>query len=232
LESNPRGQLCWLLYCGDNNDVLPPSTPVFTSLQVRDTMSATTDSWVFGNAWTDTTADNIQGSVLFVYSQCLSMYRCPADKSTVRDQGQIPRTRSYSMSWWMGMWPDPKAAYHPYSWHRLDQIRNPGPTKALVFVDEHENSIQAGLFSMNHPDLYEWPGTTVWTWVSFPATRHSNAGTVSFADGHSELWRWQEPTTQAISRKQGWILVQPAVPKSDRDLGRFFSAIPEKVPIR
>jgi prepilin-type N-terminal cleavage/methylation domain-containing protein/prepilin-type processing-associated H-X9-DG protein len=227
-------QLCWLIYCGDFNDVLPPTTPVIGSLQVRDTLSATPDSWVFGNAWTDTTSDNIQRSVLFCYNnKSLGIYRCPADKSTVRDQGKILRTRSYSLSWSMGMWPDPAEYYHSWTWHRLNQIRNPGPAQAFVFVDEHQNSIQQGLFASNNPDYYVYPGTTLWTWVSFPATRHGNAGTVSFADGHAEVWRWREANTLAISRKQGWYLLppQPAVPNTDRDLGRFFRAIPKKVPI-
>ena len=91
-------QLCWQMYCGDYNDVLPPTTPVFGSLTDRNSMSATPDSWVFGNAWTDTDSTNIQRSVLFCYNKSLGIYRCPADNSTVRDQGKIPRTRSYSLS--------------------------------------------------------------------------------------------------------------------------------------
>jgi prepilin-type processing-associated H-X9-DG protein len=226
-------QLCWQMYSDDHHDVLPPTTPVYDILQVRDTLSATPDSWVFGNAWTDTTSDNIQRSVLFSYNKSLGIYRCPADKSTVRDEGNIPRTRSYSLSWSMGMWPDARTKYHSYTWHRLNQIRNPGPAQAFVFVDEHENSIQQGLFGSNNPDKYLWPETTLWTWLSFPATRHGNAGTVSFADGHAEVWPWREANTLAISRKQGWYLLppQPAVPNTDRDLGRFFRAIPVKVPI-
>ena len=101
-----------------------------------------------------------------------------------------------------------------------------------MFVDEHENSIQQGLFASNNPDYYVYSGT-VWTWVSFPATRHGDAGTVSFADGHAEVWPWREANTLAISRKQGWYILppQPAVPNTDRDLGRFFRAIPAKVTI-
>jgi prepilin-type N-terminal cleavage/methylation domain-containing protein/prepilin-type processing-associated H-X9-DG protein len=226
-------QLCWQGYCDDYNEVLPPTTPEFGNLQDRAILSATPDSWVFGNAWSDTTSSNIEQSVLFRYNRSLGIYRCPADKSTVRDQGTIRRTRRFSMSWAMGMWPDPRAEYHRYTWHRLNQIHNPGPAQALVFVDEHENSIQQGLFAFNNPDLYEWPGTTVWTWISFPATRHGNAGTVSFADGHVEVWHWREANTLAIARKQGWLILppQPAVPGTDKDLGRFFRAITEKVPI-
>ena len=224
-------QVCWLLYCGDYNDALPANTPVYTWPIQRTALSDTLNSWVFGNAWTDTTTSNLQRSVLLRYNQSLSIYRCPADKSTVRDQGQIPRTRSYSMSWHINMWPNPQDEFHRYNWHRLDQIRNPSPVGALVFVDEHENSIQQGLFALNHPNKWEWPGTTVWTWISSPALRHNNAGTVSFADGHAETWRWQEPTTLRPPKANPWPDFRPAVPKTDRDLSRFFRAIPEKVPI-
>jgi len=222
-------QHCWWMYCGDYNDALPPTTPVFGSLQDRAILSATPDSWVFGNAWSDTTSGNIQRSVLFGYNQSLGIYRCPADKSTVRDQGKIPRTRSYSLSWYMGMWPDPADWRHPYTWHRLNQIRNPSPAQALVFVDEHEDGIAQGLFVMNHPDFWVQEDTTVWTWLSFPATRHGNAGTVSFADGHAEVWHWKEPTKPPEANL--WPDFRRAVPNTDRDLGRFFRALPEKVPI-
>ncbi|MBI3851065.1 MAG: prepilin-type N-terminal cleavage/methylation domain-containing protein [Verrucomicrobia bacterium] len=224
-------QLCWQMYCGDFNDALPPTTPDFGSMNDRAALSATPDSWVFGNAWTDTTSDNIQRSVLFSYNRSLGIYRCPADKSTVRDQGTIPRTRSYSLSWSMGMWPDRADWRHPYTWHRFNQIRNPSPAQALLFVDEHENGIAQGLFCYNNPDFYVYPGTTVWTWLSFPATRHGNAGTVSFADGHAEVWHWKEPTTLKPPQANLWPDFRPAVPNTDRDLGRFFRAIPVKVPI-
>jgi prepilin-type N-terminal cleavage/methylation domain-containing protein/prepilin-type processing-associated H-X9-DG protein len=224
-------QVCWLMYCHDNNDALHHNTPIYTWPIQRDALSDSPDSWVVGNAWLDTTPTNLQRGVLFHYNRFLGIYRCPADKSTVRDQGEIPRTRSYSMSWFMNMWPNPSDEFYRFDWHRLGQIRNPAPAQALVFVDEHENSIQQGLFAMNHPDYWVWPGTTLWTWISFPATRHGNAGTVSFADGHAEVWHWKEPTTLKPPKANPWPDWRPAVPNTDRDLGRFFRAIPVKVPI-
>ena len=225
-------QLCWLTYCGDYNDALPRNTPVYTWPIQRDALSDSQDSWVVGNAWTDTTSSNLQRGILFRYNQSLGIYRCPADKSTVRDYGRIQRSRSYSMSWHLNTWSNPTDPYYRYNWHRLDEIRAPAPAQALVFVDEHENSIQQGLFALNHPNLWEWPGTIVWTWISSPATRHGNAGTASFADGHAELWPWKEPTTLRPPKTSPWPDFKPAIPKTDRDLSRFFRAIPEQVPIR
>ncbi|MBI3850211.1 MAG: prepilin-type N-terminal cleavage/methylation domain-containing protein [Verrucomicrobia bacterium] len=223
-------QSCWVMYCHDNDDGLPPNTPVTTSYASRAPLSSTSNSWVAGNAWTDTTTDNLQRGLLFRYNNSPGIYRCPADKSTVRDQGIILRTRSYSMSWYMNQWPDPGQFYYPYDWHRLSQIHNPGPAQALVFVDEHENTIHCGMFALNHPDYLDfWGG--VWAWLDSPATRHGNAGTVSFADGHAEVWHWKEATTLKPPKANPWPDFKPAVPNTDRDLGRFFRALPAKVPI-
>lgn len=221
-------QFCWLSYCGDFNDALPANSVTTPQLQPRAQMASTSNSWVAGNAWSDTTSDNLKRGVLFSYHESVGLYRCPADKSTVRDEGKMPRTRSYSMSWYMNLWTDPT---EPYGWHRLCHIRRPGPAQALVFVDEHENSIQWGIFALNHPDLYEQPGTTVWWWLSAPATRHGASGTVSFADGHAEVWPWRERITVQGPKAIPWPDWRAGVPKTDRDLGRFFRVIPEKVPI-
>ena len=56
-------------------------------------------------------------------------------------------------------------------------------------------------------------------------------GTVSFADGRAETWHWREANTLRIAGMNTWIVCQPAVPKTDRDLARFFSGVPQRVPI-
>lgn len=224
-------QFCWLSYSQENNDSMPPNTPTSDELLPRHLMASTSNSWVVGNAWADNTPDNLRRGVLFPYNNSPAIYRCPADTSTVLDQGQIPRTRSYSLSWNMNMWTLPHHDFYSYCWHKLTQIQSPGPTHALVFVEEHENSIQWGLFAMNHPNLYIQSGTSLWWWLSAPATRHASAGIVSFADGHAEVWRWQEAITLKGPKASPWPDWRAAVPKTDRDLSRFFRASPEKVPI-
>jgi prepilin-type processing-associated H-X9-DG protein len=101
-----------------------------------------------------------------------------------------------------------------------------------VFIDEHEKSIQQSAFGINAPDRWWFFGTTQWTWISFPATRHNNGCTFTFADGHAEVWRWLEPNTMRISGLNTWIVLQLAAGRNaDRDLGRLFQTVPEKVPI-
>jgi len=149
----------------------------------------------------------------------------------VLDRGEIPRTRSVSMNMYMNVRPDTADSDYARCWHKLNQIRNPGTAKAIVFIDEHEKSIQQSAFGINAPDHWWLFGTSLWTWISFPGTRHNNGCTFSFADGHAEVWRWLEPNTARISALNAWIVLKPAVPGADRDLGRLFRSVPEKVPI-
>ncbi|MEW6157627.1 MAG: type II secretion system protein [Verrucomicrobiota bacterium] len=210
--------VCWLLYIDDNNDALPPNAS--TPGSGRDSWVATAATWIRGNAWTDTTTTNIENGVLFPYNRAVRIYKCPADRSTVRDQGQIPRVRSVSMSVYMNDMPNPR---DETCWHFYRQIRTPPPSKALVFIDEHEGSIENARFVITQPGD--------WRWIDFPATRHQNGCTLTFADGHAEMWRWYEPNTLRISKMKGWIQGQAGVPGKDRDLSRIHSTIPT-LPVR
>jgi prepilin-type N-terminal cleavage/methylation domain-containing protein/prepilin-type processing-associated H-X9-DG protein len=223
-------QLCWQMYADENHDALPANEAINISYN-RAGLSVGANSWLQGNAWTDTNFTNIQRGVLFRYNQSVNIYRCPADRSTVRDQGGIPRTRSVSMSMYMNFEPDPGDSDFQRCWHKLAQIQKPGPSGALVFMDEHEKSIQQSAFGINAPDRWWLFGTLQWTWISFPATRHNNGCVLTFADGHAETWRWLEPNTARISSLNTWIVLRPGIHGKDRDLSRLFKVVPEKVPI-
>jgi len=222
-------QVCWYLYSEDNGDKLVGNAGRISGSRINTWVEGT--AWVYDNAYADTTPTNIQRGALFQYSRSLGIYRCPADTSTVLDQGGLPRTRSVSMSVYMNCWPDRNDPHYSHCWHSLGQIRNPTPTRALVFVDEHEKGIQQCCFSINAPNGFSPLGTPLWTWNSFPATRHDNGGTASFADGHAETWHWREAYTLRIARLNTWLVLQPAVPNTDRDLSRFFAGVPQQAPI-
>jgi len=225
-------QLCWQLYTDDNADSLPGNTALNPGdLSNRGAWTADPVSWLQGNAWTDTTPTNLQRGVLYHYNQALGIYRCPADRSTVLDQGIIPRNRSVSMSMYMNFRTERDNPGYELCWHRLGQIQRPGPSQAAVFIEEHEKSIQQSAFGINAPNSLTLFNSSLWTWISFPATRHNNAGTLSFADGHVATWRWREGNTAQIAQRNDWIVVQPGVANTDRDLGRFFRAVPEEVPV-
>jgi prepilin-type processing-associated H-X9-DG protein len=113
----------------------------------------------------------------------------------------------------------------------MSQITDPGPSRALYFIDEHEKSIQQGAFGINAPNRLTLFGTSLPTWISFPALRHAGAATVSFPDGHTESWRWRDPLTLANARKPGWLVLQPGSSPADPDLQRIQAAVPAQVPI-
>jgi prepilin-type N-terminal cleavage/methylation domain-containing protein/prepilin-type processing-associated H-X9-DG protein len=225
-------QICWQLYADDNADGLPGNTALNPGdIANREAWTADPVSWLQGNAWTDTTPTNLQRGVLYRYNQSLGIYRCPADRSTVRDQGLVLRNRSVSMSMYMNFRADRNDPGYELCWHRLGQIQRPGTSRAAVFIEENEKSIQQSAFGINAPDSLTLFNSPLWTWVSFPATRHNNAGVLSFADGHVETWRWREENTLRIAQLDDWIVVKPGVANTDRDLGRFFQTVPERVPV-
>ena len=54
----------------------------------------------------------------------------------------------------------------------------------FVLIDENANSIDDGYFA-DSPGLPK-------QWINVPATRHGNAGGLSYADGHSEIKKWTD----------------------------------------
>jgi prepilin-type N-terminal cleavage/methylation domain-containing protein/prepilin-type processing-associated H-X9-DG protein len=209
--------LCWLMYADDHSDALPPNEAANGGSRAAN--FATARTWVAGNAYIDTTSTNLQRGVLFPYNRSTGIYKCPADRSTVRDEGRIPRTRSVAMSMWVNTELTVSEPLFPFVWHRLADIRDPGPAQAIVFIDEHEHSIENSRFAT------AFNGD--WRWVDFPAVRHGQAATFSFADGHAEVWRWRSPTTVKAGSQPPWLQGIDTAPR-DPDLVRVYSGVPPR----
>jgi prepilin-type processing-associated H-X9-DG protein len=67
------------------------------------------------------------------------------------------------------------------------EISKPSPATAWVFIDEHERSINDGWFAV---DMVGNKGL-----LDAPATRHNNGFGLTFADGHSEIWKLKDKRT-------------------------------------
>jgi prepilin-type N-terminal cleavage/methylation domain-containing protein/prepilin-type processing-associated H-X9-DG protein len=193
-------QLCYVMYVGDNNEVLPLNHAVpERSLK---------DSWVVGDAKRDISTTNIENGVLFKYNSSVAIYRCPADRSLTLPSGpqksRLPRTRSYAI--------DYALSGDNARLTRATQIIDPPPVKKSVFWDENEDSIDNGGFGIaprRDP-----------SWWNLPASRHPKACTMSFMDGHAENWRWRgRSVLKFVSYGQ------PA-PKGDPDLLRVQDTTP------
>lgn len=167
--------LCWTMYADDNDSRLAPNN-------VKGVMGeeASDDSWVVGNARLDRTNRNIENGKLYKYNRSAAIYRCPTDRSVVTGTKNIPRTRSYSMSTGLGHENKQKGIKYVRS---FNDLTDPMPSNASVFLDEDAYSIQNGAIGIEPRDYYHW---------NLPASRHGNAGVLTFADGHAELWRWRD----------------------------------------
>jgi len=169
-------QIAWGCYVDDYND----EVPINRSIQTNGVWRSTPDSWIgFSNAREDNDTENIRNSVLYKYkyAQDVNVFRCPGDKSANKAGG--PRTRSYSMNGNFGG----RTSEVQRVVLRASEVGN--PTDVFVFIDEDADSIDDAHFLV-------WPAPDK-RWVNLPADRHAQTGILSFADGHSEQWKWKYP---------------------------------------
>ncbi len=75
---------------------------------------------------------------------------------------------------------------------KMSDIRNPGPERCSVFLEEREDSISDSHFYV-HPGGFLEENPARYTLVSYPANYHNGAGNFCFADGHGEVHRWLDP---------------------------------------
>jgi prepilin-type N-terminal cleavage/methylation domain-containing protein/prepilin-type processing-associated H-X9-DG protein len=173
-------QLCWLMYAEDNNDKLVPNG------------DGGADGWVGGWLPTATDATNIlklmpPAGKLWKYNESAAIYKCPADRSTVRILGRYhPRVRSIAMngnmngnSWYTAQIPK------WWTYRKLSEIAS--PAQHFVFIDEREESIDDGYFLVFLDRVDDWG--------NLPAMYHNGACGLSFADGHAEVKKWLDPDT-------------------------------------
>ena len=139
------------------------------------------------------------------YSKNPQIYQCCASRILCKQPNGVvaPLARDVSMSVFMGSptittlvsnansveGDDTSAGYQEFS--KLAQIvggngwRTFGPAKALVMIDEKDDSIDDGEFLI---EMIDWDmGPRI---ANVPAAYHNGAGLVSFADGHAEIHKW------------------------------------------
>jgi prepilin-type N-terminal cleavage/methylation domain-containing protein/prepilin-type processing-associated H-X9-DG protein len=221
-------QLAWQIYATDNDDWIPPNRIV----RQGSDFVADKGSWVVGNAWLDLNASNLMDGVIFSYLNSVQVYRCPGDRSTVRNRPQLQRTRSYSANLHLNASTGPNVFPSGNNFNNQEpmprkssSLPSPGPSRTYVFIDEHENTIDDGAFCLPSPyakfDAHYAP-----SWDDLPADRHNNGSNLSFADGHVEHWRWKWKRT-VIRSADPFAAGGPPLNAQDRaDLQRLYDGTP------
>ena len=189
LSNTKQLQLCWHMYTVDWEDKLVTN-------YIRG--QAAKDSWIDGTRrigpFEDIRPDMtntavISEGLLFQYNTSLAIYQCPQDKRWPLDKTPfVRRNRSYSIQGRHNSDVDFVHTTRYPDYKKLSQINWPGPSENMVFVDEKAYTLDDGYFAIP-------VGNGGFHWQNSPAARHNCSGVFSFADGHSESYKFVEPST-------------------------------------
>jgi len=197
LSNGRQVTLAWRMYTEDNNDKL-----LYASGDAA-TFATDPEAWMTGGLdfspgnrsnW-DINQDITRSPMWPYCGKNPGIFKCPADKSFVTVNGENkPRVRSIAMNLFLGGFhgTNPNESYLLYL--KYSQFAKPGPVKVFVFIDEREDAINWGNF-LTDMTGYQPPSPASYSWLDLPASYHSKAGGLSFADGHAEIHRWRDPRT-------------------------------------
>ncbi len=180
-------ELAYIMYAGDNgsklanNDVGTPST------------TAGPNAWIQGNVqeFNANYTNNILTGVLYDYNKSASIYRCPSSRASVPGFGGalVPHHRSYSISVQLNCNVGVDNTYTRVA-RKENDIRK--GSQVFVFMEEHQVSIDNGAVGVN-----SLAAAAFW---NPPTSRHSGAATISFMDGHAEIWKWRGAVLAKLQR--------------------------------
>ena len=209
-------QVAWQAYTGDHNGRYPENHSELIGRMWRSSFH----SWCGPSSAPydpDPRALQLGTFGRYGYVASAEVYRCPGDDSSVQQRpgadGEVLRTRSYAMN---GNFGGRSKDVQTVLWRESFQF---SPSQICVFIDEADDSIDDGHFLV-------WPAPDD-RWVNLPAGRHDRTGTLSFVDGHAELWRWKwrkrfnpketywKRVENAADRADLERLQQAALPKAD-----------------
>jgi prepilin-type processing-associated H-X9-DG protein len=158
----------------------------------------------------------IRAGALFPYCGTENLYHCPG--------GMRGGVRSFSITDAMnGLYRDGTHSFgvgvkvgETVLWvKKKSEIIVPGPALRLVFVDEGRPA----------PDSYAVHYLNA-RWWDPPPVRHDDGTNVSFADGHSEHWKWQAAETVATGGATNPLYqYMPTTLEGKRDLQRMQVAV-------
>lgn len=178
-------QLAWEMYALDNRGRI-----VGNVTGIIGGYGQNVDGWVLGNAQRDQTDDNIKNGRLWNYTGATRLYRCPSDRSKVKDRPDLLRFRSYSLDGSLNLvGATPEVGIDPAA-QQGGNLRSDfdayDPSSNFGFLDISEASITSGGFGFGWGDWKRGP----FYWVTQPGDRHGRGANLSFLDGHVAPHRW------------------------------------------
>ena len=172
-------------------------------------------------------------SPLWDYIGNSAVWHCPKDPSTATPQGQrVLRIRSYRLNNWVGgpgwgssgpWWPQNSTGWKVYL--NISHLTDPGPNRTFAFLDEREDSIDDGYWPVEMNGYPDQPALA--RIVDYPADWHNRGANLSFADGHTESWRWRDLRTMPRHQSKDLPLDQPSA--NNPDILRLQEASTRKV---
>jgi prepilin-type N-terminal cleavage/methylation domain-containing protein len=214
MNNSKQMNLAWIMYAGDNGDVLPGNgdegnqgLPQWCKGVLNYTPD-TPDNTNILNFTYHNEAQGYNGGQLSPYlSHNPGVFKCPSDPVMSLEGGQkYPRCRSVSMNcytdgatlatmkWKASTWDgDAQGANNMY---KTTQIVYPGPADIWVFHDERPDSINDGFFATDIVDDRV---------VDMPASFHMGAAGNAYADGHADIHLWKtQPFTRQDVNTAAW----------------------------
>lgn len=205
--------LAWRMYNEDNRDQLLYASSDTTAYKPGVWMTGGLD-FNPGNASNWDPDVDIKRSPMWPYcGNALGIFKCPADHSYVTVNGVLkPRVRTMVMNLnlggFYGSLPTSMGGSTFWVYKKASELANPGPVKIFVFMDEREDAINWGNFftSMKGAPTKTAPENAgAYTLADLPGAYHSNAGGLSFADGHAEIHKWRDPRTVPLLKPNGLV---------------------------
>ena len=206
--------LAWVLYADDNDNKIVNGC---TGVAGQGNVPTDEDGWVHWAGYTDEISEAeqikaIKDGALFPYVNSEKLYKCPT--------GLRGEMRTYAIVDSMNGWPG-----GPNVKNRVD-IRRPG--ERLVFLDE--GWVTFASWSVPYDREAWWGGLVTSPGILAadnrhkdpPPVRHGNGTNFSFADGHSEYWKWKDPRTISYGKLQ--VGTSPGQP-GNQDLHRVQKAM-------
>ena len=217
LNNKRQLMLAWKMYCDESRDSMPfayvdPSNPANYPYDwvhgLLDSNGGNQSNW-------DVNKDLAVSPIAPYCGNNYAIWRCPGDRSMVKPTSgpfagsMVPRVRSMSMNLYTGgNGTNPSNltggwdgnAYMVY--RKTTDMLDPGPSGTWVLVDERTDSINDGIAVVGMQGFSPLAGFS-WGIVDYPGSYHGLAGGYAFADGHSELRRWQDDRTMPATLPAG-----------------------------